>query len=234
MRRLLLDLGNTKLKAAWRQDNEELISPITDSAGISPTLCDVADEIWLSSVAPAQQTQYLLETLPCPAKIRQVTVPAYQHHLPTRYASHQLGVDRWLAMLACCAISPGPSLVADFGTAITLDLINSKSEHIGGYLLPGLTLMQQSIIAGTAINAPSGDISHQEIAQDTISAIALGSRQSVVALIEKMLKQAEPQTQLFIGGGDARVLAPYLASSYRKEEFMVLKGLARLADLETQ
>lgn len=233
MKRLLLDLGNTRLKAAWQTEGKFQVLPVTGTNTISSVLWDTPDEIWLSSVTDATQTLALLDTLPEQAALKQVKVPAYQHHLPTHYAQEQLGVDRWLAMLACYHRSPGPGLVVDCGTAVTLDTINRQGEHTGGYILPGLSMMQRALLQGTAINL-NVDTPVRSAALDSASAIALGARQALVALIEKMLAQAEPGARLFIGGGDTGELTPYLASSYIKEACMVLKGLACLADLEVK
>lgn len=235
MKRLLLDLGNSRLKAAW-QDSENLqILPIQEVDQIGLAIPAQPDQIWLSSVADQAQTEGLVDQLSdLVTKIHQVKVPVYQHYLPTKYAPEQLGVDRWLAMLACYHESPGPCLVVDCGTAVTLDWVNSMGEHQGGYILPGLQMMQQALLQGTAIHWVKPDDPIQTVARDSASAIALGARHALVALIEKMLDQAEPQTQLFLGGGDAGEIAISMASSHKKIQHMVLKGLSCLADLEAE
>lgn len=234
MQRLLLDLGNSRLKAGWQAAGELHILTVDHADQIHARIPDLPDQIWLSSVADQDKTQSLLGELDNLAEVHQVKVPDYQHHLPTQYVPEQLGVDRWLAMLACQQISPGPCLVVDCGTAVTLDWVDAKGEHQGGYILPGLHLMQNAVLQGTAIDWVEPGAPIQSFALDSASAIALGARQALGALIDRMLNQVAPDSALFISGGDAGELVPYLASSHREIQHIVLNGLAYLADLEVK
>lgn len=234
MAQLLLDYGNTQLKAALLQDRQvnhigqgKQINLLLDAVATSP------GHIWLSSVANRANTQKLLAMLQqrWPVPIQQVRVAAYQQHLPTVYAIDQLGVDRWLAMLACYENKQQAYLVVDCGTAITLDLVE-KGQHMGGYILPGLHLMQQSLLSQTAIPWPEdADKANDQLAKNTRAAVQKGSQQAVVALIEKMCPTNN--TKLFIGGGDADKISRMLAIPYINMQQMVICGLAQLARLET-
>lgn len=233
MKRLLLDLGNSRLKVAWQQQTTDFqVLPANSIDQMIKALPGQPDQIWLSSVADKFQTETLIEVLANLAQVYHVQVPKYQHYLPTKYDPKQLGVDRWLAMLACYQEQNNACLVVDCGTAVTLDWVDASGEHQGGYILPGLQLMQQAVLQGTAIDWVKPDQPIRSLALESASAIGLGARHALAALVEKMLSQVEVDTELFIGGGDAGELATYLASSHRTMAHMVLKGLACLADLE--
>jgi type III pantothenate kinase len=63
----------------------------------------------------------------------------------------RLGADRWVAMLGARALHPGRALcVVDVGTALTLDLLDAQGRHRGGLLVPGPTLMVDSLLNDTA------------------------------------------------------------------------------------
>ena len=47
--------------------------------------------------------------------------------------------------------SNGPCLIIDSGTAFTLDVINEEGLHLGGFILPGLRLMRESLVSKTGI-----------------------------------------------------------------------------------
>jgi type III pantothenate kinase len=72
----------------------------------------------------------------------------------------QLGVDRWLAICAAFARHRAPVCVVDAGTATTIDVVSGSGEHQGGLILPGITLMQSALLAGT------GDLARLSSASD--------------------------------------------------------------------
>ena len=61
----------------------------------------------------------------------------------------QLGIDRWLALIAAWNKYHAPVCVAGCGTAVTLDVVDGDGYHLGGLIFPGLRLMQQSLITHT-------------------------------------------------------------------------------------
>ncbi len=62
----------------------------------------------------------------------------------------RLGVDRWLSVLAARQLSTGPLIVVGLGTAGTLDFVDAKGVHKGGFIVPGLRLMTEALFGGTA------------------------------------------------------------------------------------
>lgn len=68
----------------------------------------------------------------------------------------QLGVDRWLAMLAARARLPDePLMIVNAGSALTIDLLDASGQHLGGYIAPGLRTSSQALYAKTdGVGAP--------------------------------------------------------------------------------
>ncbi|MDD9891087.1 MAG: type III pantothenate kinase [Gammaproteobacteria bacterium] len=122
----------------------------------------------------------------------------------------RLGVDRWLAMLAGFHRARGACLIIDSGTAFTLDAIAADGNHLGGFILPGLALMQQSLFANTAIRLSSeAKFNSTSLGNSTEEAIFNGSAAGLVALVEKemaRLSALEGESQLIFTGGDAQIL----------------------------
>ncbi|MFH1687497.1 MAG: type III pantothenate kinase [bacterium] len=50
---------------------------------------------------------------------------------------HQVGADRIANAAAAYAITKGPAIVVDFGTATTFDVVTAAGAYIGGVILPG-------------------------------------------------------------------------------------------------
>ncbi|HIG66714.1 MAG TPA: type III pantothenate kinase [Porticoccaceae bacterium] len=137
-----------------------------------------------------------------------------------------LGIDRWLAMVASYSRYQASVLVVDAGSAMTLDLVSTEGRHIGGYILPGLTLMRDALWGGTDRVKVDADAASCGIdpAQGTVAAVNQGSLLASIATIEKL--RIQYQSNLVVTGGDAKKLLPYLKGKVDYQPNLVLDGLA--------
>ena len=123
----------------------------------------------------------------------------------------KMGADRWLASIAANHLYPGVELcVADCGTAINIEYLSAESVHCGGYIVPGLQLMQSALLANTAqIHSATG---HGRLGKglDTASNVQNGSLYLVIALLEKLQREmADVGGLLIVTGGSSALLEPY-------------------------
>ena len=232
MSSLLIDLGNTRCKAAWRVDGGiELIGGDTDLARLLGAVEQAPDRVWLSSVAGESATRavqaWCAEHWGCP--LIEVTVERFLEHLPTQYAVDQLGVDRWLALLACTRAGHAPAVVVDCGTAITIDVLSAQGEHAGGYILPGFELMRGALLEATAIRV-QGNSEAGGLPRNTASAIAQAGPAAVAALVDSLAEASEGM--VILGGGGSGELAGCLQAPSTCLQQLVLRGLAALSFLE--
>ena len=137
----------------------------------------------------------------------------------------KLGIDRWLAMVSAFSQFKRSLIVVDLGSAVTLDIVRKDGQHLGGYILPGLSLMRQSLHGGTA-QVRVSDHMHDTIepGEDTSAAVNRGSLFAVVASIEK-LAHVHP-SKLIITGGDASLVRGLLNVNAHHEPHLVLDGLS--------
>jgi len=150
-----------------------------------------------------------------------------------------LGVDRWVAVIgawnrvhACC-------VVADVGTAATIDVVAADGRHRGGYIVPGPALMVRSLLRSTSDLAPrhaaGGAAAHAAgFADNTRDAIERGCRLALAALIERCfgdaaLSAAAGPPCLLVTGGAATEVLPYLRIEAEHVPDLVLRGLRELA-----
>ena len=143
------------------------------------------------------------------------------------HETERLGVDRWLAILAAHSRFRRDVWVVDAGTAITLDFVSAAGEHSGGYIMPGLSLMRQSLALGTI-----GVGAHQEVSperlrpgRNTRDAVALGALLAAVGGIAEACRTTAASACVVLTGGDAALLAPLLPMSSEVVEGLVLDGL---------
>ncbi|MAM70095.1 MAG: hypothetical protein CMP91_02985 [Gammaproteobacteria bacterium] len=138
-----------------------------------------------------------------------------------------MGVDRWLAMQGAYARNPSASCIVDCGSAITVDLLDAKGRHEGGFIVPGLQLMQQSLQSGTASLPYESVASYRdEPGVNTLEAIQHGALNMALGLLERVRQRwAEDKTWYFCGG-DAELLVPLIRWEYILEPDLVFDGLA--------
>ena len=150
-----------------------------------------------------------------------------------------LGVDRWLAVVAAFN-RVGAALVVDLGTAATFDYVDDTGKHLGGFIVPGLQLLQQALVRNTeSVHTERADPLASAANADSDASLALGSstraavlngaQVTLVRLIEAEIRRAQekchPDAHLLLCGGGATQIAPDLACAFEIVPDLVLDGL---------
>jgi len=142
-----------------------------------------------------------------------------------------LGVDRWMAMVAAHQKAKDSVIVVDCGTAVTIDLVNKNGLFIGGVILPGLNTAFQSLRADTDVVEDISSIKRDvsPVAQSTENGVAAGVLLGLAGGIERVVREQssliDHAPAVFMTGGDAEKLAPYLAIVAVLQPDLVLQGL---------
>ena len=232
---LNLDIGNTNI--TWfcglgSSDYRAGSSP--DLEGLAKSLAGVSiDEVRVSCVIQdGQKRQSLFDsierywgTTPQLAK----TAPSFGK-LTTYYDASQLGVDRWLALLALAEKQDNQCvLLVDAGTALTVDLL-LDGEHQGGIIIPGHRLMRQSFYAKTGLIRYQEGEKHKTTqhnwGKDTLSSISLGVDKAIFSFVCSVVDEYRvnyPAGSVIFTGGDGESLHNRLKNHYKdrkkKEDF---------------
>jgi type III pantothenate kinase len=247
---LLLDVGNTRLKWAWQSGETflpggELVHAgqlgIDQLAQISlhhsPTQV-VAVCVAGNNVAESVRIKVQREL---GKEVEFVTAATEVEGIRNAYGQPaQLGSDRWAALIAAHHRWPDYLCVIDAGSALTLDLVHPDGQHLGGYILPGLDMMQNCLLERTAIPMSPGSVSLTSSTQpgnSTRSCIANGALQAACGLIERTVLQLEQlgkeTVQCVLTGGDSQYLATALSIPCEVEPNLVLMGLAQIVRSRT-
>lgn len=228
---LLIDIGNTRVKwglardgvladtgAVWRGE-------LADWTGQLPRAG--VDVIYVASVAHDSAIEALAaHAAHCGVALHQVASTARSGGLVNGYPEPaRLGVDRWMACIAAHARGEGSVLVADVGTALTLDWVGADGRHGGGLITPGVTSMRTALRAATQLRPTHMPDEHAWLARDTDSAIATGTLRSAVALLDAAASDLAPD-RLLLTGGEAAMLAARLNRVWQIAPHLVLEGLA--------
>ena len=250
MTQLLIDAGNTRLKwcllrgkktarvqaLAWSAASAARAARRIMSTGSGVTrilVCSVAGVRLERALRRAARAAHL----PAPLFIRSARRAA---GVRNGYVDPwRLGADRWVALIGARALKPRCALcVVDIGTALTLDLLDDSGRHRGGLLLPGPTLMVDALLRQTAgirrrAQQPPPRRAAAVFARSTRGGLQSGSELAAAALIERAMLEARSllgrKPQLLLAGGGAARVAARLSVAARREDALVLKGLAVLA-----
>lgn len=102
----------------------------------------------------------------------------------------KVGTDRLVAAAAAYAVVEEAVVVADFGTAITIDLVNDDGTFMGGVILPGFELSAKALNTGTAL-LPKIDVTRPTtpFGRNTRDAINCGIYWSSVATLQEVTRR---------------------------------------------
>lgn len=237
MKKLWLDIGNTRLKYWITQDQQviehgaelHLQSPADLLLGLIHHFKNLnLASVGISSVQDEENNTRIASIL------KKLRIPVVFAKVQAEYAGlkcgydfpEQLGIDRWLQVLAVATQPTQSYCVISCGTALTIDLVDGF-EHLGGYILPNLYLQRDSLIQNTkGIKIPDAAFDDLNPGRNTINAVHHGILLGLVSTIQHVLQQ-KPR-QLILTGGDAALFAQYLQEFEPQiETDLLLRGLKR-------
>ena len=234
---LLVDLGNTRLKLAQRVgsglseiravahhgDPARAFAALDTPPGMPVRIASVFEQAANERFAEQIRAQH--------PQIHFVRSEASRNGLRNVYAEPQrLGVDRWLAMLALWTELRGACCIVSAGTALTVDLVDSSGQHLGGYIAPGLVTQQQAVLGATRFEHRDTRAPYRnEPGNDTESCVREAALAAALGLIEHSTRDFDGLRVLV--GGDADILRPHLNADWQTRPDLVLRGLAAV-DIE--
>ncbi len=128
-------------------------------------------------------------------------------------------------------------IVADFGTALTFDIVQRGDTYTGGVIAPGLPLMTDYLAERTAL-LPHIRLGgrHGKVGRSTEGAMRIGAHvgyrgmvREIVTYLEEQL--AMPDAKLCATGGFARWALSGLDLPFEFEPNLTLYGLACIFEL---
>lgn len=142
----------------------------------------------------------------------------------------KVGTDRVVAAAAAYAVAEDAVVVADLGTAMTIDLVDEKGVFLGGVICPGFHIGAKSLQENTA-QLPKAKITKPKTpyGRNTAEAINCGLYYSAVGTLEEVIRRyAEkigkwPQT--VITGSAARAIKDDCSFIDSYVPSLVIKGI---------
>lgn len=237
---LLFDIGNSRVKWGYKG-----LDASANPAGAHNTgAVNHHQNDWLAALPDTRPQAIWAACVADKDKLKQIQIWAAERwqlevHLvhSTRQACgvhnayprfERLGVDRWMACIAGFHRGTGSVLIADAGTAVTLDWVDASGQHQGGLIAPGVATMRQSLLGGTRMRPSMAEFELSWLADDTDPAVSLGTLHAARALLENARRELKPQRCL-LTGGEAQLLAPHLSDQWQFAPHLVLEGIGCIA-----
>jgi type III pantothenate kinase len=241
---LLLDIGNSRVKWALVQASEWLAEGFAahdESARLLqewdrfPAPAEVIGSN-VAGEAPARIFSAYWQARDVP--LRWVQASASSCGVRNLYQRpEQLGSDRWAALVGAWTRVHGACLVVSAGTAVTVDALNRQGEFMGGLILPGKQLMQESLAAGThALENFNGQaVDFPRTTADAVtSGVATALSSAVQTVFQRLVSTDAKHPKCILSGGDADWLANQLQIGVIIAPRLILEGLLIMAQGDGQ
>lgn len=142
-----------------------------------------------------------------------------------------IGPDRLANAAAACHHFGKPSVVVDFGTAVTFDVVNRQGDYVGGIIAPGLAAMTDYLHEKTAL-LPRIEIREiaSPIGKSTEQAMLVGAVHGYRGLVRELIQELKRELKVkrlpvVATGGYAKLIASKLPEISAVEPNLTLEGL---------
>ena len=145
--------------------------------------------------------------------------------------SSEVGADRIVNALFSWETYKRASIIIDFGTATTFDVVNKKGVYLGGVICPGINLSLQALYSAAA-RLPKIAVSKPKkvIGNNTINAMTSGIYWGYISLIKGMLEKIKLELKdnnviILATGGLSEFFAKEISSSIVINKDLTIHGL---------
>lgn len=148
-----------------------------------------------------------------------------------------IGADRLANACAACDLFGAPVVVADFGTAVTFDVVARGGTYVGGVIAPGLSMMTDYLAEKTAL-LPHVELrgACRGVGRSTEGAMRIGARVGYRGMVVEIVKHVtaamgETRVELCATGGFARWALRGTDMPFHFRPDLTLYGLGRIYEL---
>lgn len=230
---IVVDIGNTQIAMGlWQGDevNSPVSTPTNDLCAFEEAFATVVASVSKQEIGAAVLGAVVPDVLKSIQHVvrealdREPLVVGDRLPLPMEVGvddAKAVGVDRVCTAAAAYDKIEAGCVVVDFGTAVTVDLVDDEGVFLGGAILPGLSLQRRSLhehavqLPHVQIEAPSDapiDIPKLPYGRNTVEAIQTGTARGLVGavrnLVEGYAASLNRWPQVVATGGDLGLLLP--------------------------
>lgn len=247
---LVIDIGNTSVTAGlYRADRVTRVERLPTAEATRRTIQALARRIagkhslngaMVASVVPKVDRLWkvaLREVVDGPIDFVRSTS---RLGVAVRYPHPEsIGADRLANAAAGVHRYGAPLIVADFGTAVTFDIVTTRGYE-GGIIAPGLPLVFDYLAEKTAkLPRLRALPAHGAWGRSTEQAMQLGARWGYPGLVQAILKELKKQpalksARIVITGGHGNIVKKALGKSAVVDSTLTLYGVGLIFELNHQ
>lgn len=210
MKRILIDVGNTRVKAVLAEDavllgRRSLPTRELSASRIREVLGDwmtPLPRVVLCSVVPRTNAAFQ------EAFADQLLIVTHETPLGVGIDYPEpasIGPDRLVNAVALAELYGKPGIVVDFGTAVTFDVLSDAGNYTGGVIAPGVEMMNDYMCERTAL-LPRIDLIKDPpvLGRSTVGAMQSGAFYGYAGMVRRILDEL---LQTFSRPGSAALVA---------------------------
>ena len=243
--RLLLDIGNTTTSMGlWNNNKLSMINNAKNNKLffiLKKYLKKEIDGILLTSVISAKKNNLIKEKLKriYKCRVKQIKSTPTLLGITNGYMKPKdLGDDRWVTIVASSLLYRMPLMIIDCGTAISIDIVNAKGMHLGGYILGGVDGYTKSFINAYHLKDVKikGGLAMYKgtFPNKTVDGISEGYLLMIISAIESTYNQIKRNQKrlpkLLISGGYGKIVSKKLSMKNEYEPNLVLNSIGLIDD----
>lgn len=141
----------------------------------------------------------------------------------------EVGADRIANAVGAYDLYGGPTIVVDFGTATTFDVISGKGEYVGGAIFPGIEISMDALYGRAAALRQVELVEPRSvIGKTTVESIQSGAVFGYSEMVDGMCRRIQEvigDATIIATGGLAGLIAPVTDNIETEEPWLTLHGL---------
>jgi type III pantothenate kinase len=244
---LVLDVGNTNIvlglfsgrvlshhwRIASRRDStaDEYGTLIQELFSLKGLETNEVKAVVISSVVPPLQVT-LEEMIESYLGLKALLVePGIKTGMPILYDNpKEVGADRIVNAVAVIEKYGKPSIVVDFGTATTFDVISERGEYLGGVIAPGIQISAEALFQRAA-KLPRIEIVRPKavVGKNTVASMQSGLYFGYLSLVEGTLTRIKAEMKfdpmVVATGGLAHLIVGQSSVVDHIDPLLTLEGL---------
>ena len=147
-----------------------------------------------------------------------------------------LGADRVVNAVAAKELYGCPSLVVDFGTATSFDLVGPDGSFEGGVIAPGVMTSLEALVRNTAKLPRIEPVWPKSlVGKSTVTAMQAGAVAGYVYMIDGLIDgiaaEVGPLAHIIATGGLGRLFTAHSKRIHSYDAHLTLKGMRLIAEM---
>jgi type III pantothenate kinase len=205
-----------------------LLDQLFQLQGLDPE--EAISGIAVASVVPRQRTALREMTQKWFKADTVIVEPGVRTGMPIHYDNpKEVGADRIADAVAAFDRYGGPTIVVDFGTATTFEVVSERGEYLGGVIIPGIEVSLEALFNRAALLPRVELIEPRNVlAKNTVESVQSGIIFGFAAQVDGLCRRLEDEVgpcTVVATGGLAELIGPHSAAIEHHEPWLTLQGL---------